>query len=334
MNPGDLSFICKIRLEDKGQRLDKVLVSHYPQYSRSRFQTWLDQGCITKNGLPVQDYHYKVKEGEEYLIIPPPVIEAIPQPQQIALEILFEDEDLLVLNKPVGLVVHPAPGHPNQTLVNALLAHCKDSLSGIGGVKRPGIVHRLDKDTSGLMVVAKNDWAHQQLSKQFEPKILNSDKDRLLKRIYWGLTWGRPVTKEGFVEGYINRHPKHRQKMCMNPDQKGRFSRTHYQLKATKNFAEKEKMNVSWITYQLDTGRTHQVRVHSQFAGFPLIGDPLYGLRLSPAQRKNIPSIFLEFNCQALHAAELQFVHPKSLEVLKFSAPPPSNFQELLDLIK
>jgi 23S rRNA pseudouridine1911/1915/1917 synthase len=333
MNPGPLSFVCKPRKEDIGQRLDKVLASQYPEHSRSRLQAWIEQGCVLKNGNVADDCHYKVKEGEEYLIIPPPVIEAIPQPQSITLDIVFEDDDLLVINKPAGLVVHPAPGHPNETLVNALLAHCKDSLSGIGGVKRPGIVHRLDKDTSGLMVVAKNDWTHQHLSKQFEPKILTDDKERSLKRIYWGLVWGRPSFKAGIIEGYLHRHPKNRQKMAVSVEGKGRFARTHYQVKATKNFAEKDKINVSWVTYSLDTGRTHQVRVHSQFAGFPLIGDPLYGLRINNTYRKNVPLVFIEFKRQALHAAELSFIHPRSKALMNFSVSPPFDFHQILEKI-
>ena len=272
MNPGNLKTVTD---DMAGQRLDKFLTAEYPDHSRSRLQAWIEQGCVTKNGYPIQDCNYKIKMGEVYQINPPPAIEANPQPRRIALDIIYEDDDVLVVNKAAGMVVHPAPGHYEATLVNALLAHCGKSLSGIGGVKRPGIVHRLDKDTSGLMVVAKNDWAHQHLSKQFEPKILITDKERTLKRLYEGLVWGQPI-QEGSIEAYIYRHPRNRQKMAISTTDTGRFSRTNYRVEATKDFGTPGKpAKVSWVRYSLDTGRTHQIRVHSQYAGFPLIGDPL-----------------------------------------------------------
>ncbi|RZI47078.1 RluA family pseudouridine synthase [Candidatus Finniella inopinata] len=329
MNPGDLKIVTE---DTGGQRLDKFLAVEYPEYSRSRFQAWIEQGCVTKDGSPFHDCSYKVKMGEGYQINPPPAVDAIPQPQDIELDVIYEDDDVLVINKAPGLVVHPAPGHHDETLVNALLAHCGDSLSGIGGVKRPGIVHRLDKDTSGLMVIAKNDWAHQHLSKQFEPKILETDKNRTLKRMYEGLVWGCPLAPKGVIETYLYRHPRNRQKMAVSTTDTGRFSRTHYKVEATRDFGTARKpVNVSWVLFTLDTGRTHQIRIHSQHAGFPILGDPLYGQRSSTALLKYCPESFGSFNRQALHARELQFIHPRSNEVMNFRAPAPTDFLELLN---
>jgi 23S rRNA pseudouridine1911/1915/1917 synthase len=328
MNPGNLKTVAD---DTAGQRLDKFLAVEYPEHSRSRLQAWIEQSCVTKNGDLIHDCHYKVKVGEVYQINPPAAIDATPQPQHIDLDIIYEDDDVLVVNKPVGMVVHPAPGHYDATLVNALLAHCGDSLSGIGGVKRPGIVHRLDKDTSGLMVVAKNDWAHQHLCKQFEPKILTDDKDRTLKRVYEGLVWGQPTPQKGTIEAYIYRHPRNRQKMAVSKTNTGRLSRTHYKVEATKDFGTPSKpVKISCVTYVLDTGRTHQIRIHSQHAGFPIIGDPLYGQRSLVSVFKYCPEGFKDFKRQALHAKELQFIHPRSNELMHFTATAPLDFLTLL----
>lgn len=330
MNPGPLEYSCKVVPEEAGQRLDKFLVSRYPHYSRSRLQDWISQGYVTCDDTVITDCHYKVKRDQTYQLHPPPAVEAVPQPCAMNLDILYEDEDLLVVNKPAGLVVHPAPGHPTFTLVNALLAHCHDSLSGIGGVKRPGIVHRLDKDTSGLMVVAKNDYTHQELSKQFEPKIDPGDAERTLKRVYWGLVWGQPVPSAGVIEGFIHRHPVHRQRMAVSQCGSGRLARTHYQVKLVKYFGSNGTVKVAWVQYTLDTGRTHQIRLHSQYAGFPLIGDPLYGRRSLSSFLRQCPAVFADFKRQALHAAELHFIHPQSRQKMHFTAAPPADFNALL----
>ncbi len=330
MNPGSLKHICHVDPDQVGQRLDKFLAHQLTVYSRSRLQDWIQQGYLSCEGRVVTDCHRKVKKGESYSLMPPAAVEAEPQPFALDLDIVYEDSDLLVVNKVAGLVVHPAPGHRDRTLVNALLAYCQESLSGIGGVKRPGIVHRLDKDTSGLMVIAKNDWTHQQLSKQFEPKIHADDADRTLKRVYWGVVWGHPHPPSGVIEGAIYRHPQHRQKMTVGRGGKGRPARTHYQLKQVKSFGPQGTVKVSWVCYTLDTGRTHQIRVHSHYAGFPLVGDPVYGKRSVAAFLKQCPLVFSTFKRQALHAAELHFIHPRLQQEMHFKVPAPADLEELL----
>lgn len=333
MSSSQFNYTFVVTEKKAHYRLDKFLISQGLDLSRSRVQTCIQQGYVLKKGIPITDSSYKVKQEEVFQLILPSLKEAIPSPQVLNLEILYEDEDLLVINKAPGMVVHPAPGHSTSTLVNGLLAHCKDSLSGIGGVKRPGIVHRLDKDTSGLMVVAKNDETHQSLSQQFQPKILSTDKERTLKRIYWGLCWGKPSARIGSIEGYIQRHPRHRQKMFLNQKKSGRFSRTFYDVKAIKSFNSGVLGTLSWIQYTLDTGRTHQIRLHSQFAGFPLIGDPLYGKKINMHHIKDLPSPVKEFKRQLLHAVELFFIHPRSGKEVGFKALPPEDFLEMINWI-
>ena len=232
------------------QRLDKALVALYPSFSRARLQALIAAGYVTRDAQPVTDVNRKVKTGEIYTLTPPPPEPAEPKAESIPLTIVFEDADLLVLDKPAGVVVHPAPGHRDGTLVNALLAHCGASLSGIGGVARPGIVHRLDKDTSGLMIVAKNDHAHQELSKQFA--------DRTLSRTYHALVKGVPTPPAGSIDRPIGRHPQDRKKMAVLS--KGRPALTHY--KTLETFDKNGKPFASLIECKLATGRTHQIRVH------------------------------------------------------------------------
>ncbi|WP_038466005.1 RluA family pseudouridine synthase [Candidatus Odyssella acanthamoebae] len=291
-----------------GQRLDKALSKSFPHLSRTRIQGLIDTGRVEI--IPHRKISSSMKllsEDRITFTIPAPE-EATPSPQAISLDIIYEDADLLVINKAAGMVVHPAPGHRENTLVNALLAHCGDSLSGIGGVKRPGIVHRLDKDTSGLMVVAKNDFAHHALSAQFS--------DRSLSRTYIAFVWGVPNPRSGTIQTLIGRHPRNRQKMAVLTHG-GREAVTHYEVLTTLGNSEDLRLNISVVQCKLATGRTHQIRVHMLHLGHPLIGDPLYGH--SP---KGATAIWTEsmvkFPRQALHAKEISFLHPTSGKVMHF----------------
>ncbi len=299
-----------------GQRVDKALTllleEQIPALSRVRLQSLVAQGEVSLNGKPVKDASHKAKLGDSYTVTIPPATAAEPEAQDIDLNIVFEDKDLLVINKPAGMVVHPAPGNRDQTLVNALLAHCGKSLSGIGGVARPGIVHRLDKDTSGLMVVAKNDLAHQALTAQFA--------DRSLSRTYQTIVWGEPVPLVGSIEGTIGRHPRDRVKMAVTG--KGKPALTHYKVLESFNGL------TSLVECKLSTGRTHQIRVHLSYIKHPVVGDAVYGGgRNRPGEdAKKIQ----KFPRQALHAMQLQFIHPRSEKVMQFNAPLPRDMADLL----
>jgi 23S rRNA pseudouridine1911/1915/1917 synthase len=259
-----------------------------------------------------------VQAGVAYAVAPPPAAPALPQGQDIALDILFEDPYLIVLNKPAGMVVHPAPGNADGTLVNALIAHCGESLTGIGGEKRPGIVHRLDKDTSGVMVAAKTEFTLARLSALFA--------SRDLERAYEALCWGLPNPAEGDIEGDIGRDPKDRKRMAV-VTRNGKKALTHY--KVLRGFG----LGAAHIACRLATGRTHQIRVHMAHIGHPLIGDPVY-LKRRPGSAKyltdNARATALDFPRQALHAATLGFTHPITGQDLRFSAPPPEDFNTLL----
>ena len=329
MNPGSLEgLVCKVNNEDAGQRLDKYLALQFPDISRSRLQNWIENGHVLCNQKAIKDLSHKVKIGEIYILFPPPPQEAAPKAQSIEIDIVYEDNDLLVINKAPGMVVHPAPGNYDSTLVNALLAHCGDSLSGIGDVKRPGIVHRLDKDTSGLMVVAKNDAAHTGLAAQFS--VENSEKQ--LKRIYWALAWGHPHPSKGTIISHIGRHPKNRQKMAVVKDSTGKKAITDYTTKKLWGLGLKEEIKVSWLEFNLETGRTHQIRVHSHFIGHPLIGDSLYGRKSLPST-KVCPEEILNFNRQALHAVALKFIHPTTQKLMQFEVPLPNDMKLIIDLL-
>jgi len=291
-----------------GQRLDRYLADQYPQLSRSHIQKLISQDCVSINGQVQKDKNYSVKAGDQILLTIPATQALSLAPQPLPLDILFEDEQLLVLNKPAGLVVHPSPGHNGNTLVNALLAHCT-SLSGINGWERPGIVHRLDKDTSGLMVVAKTDCAHQHLQQQIQQKSA--------QRSYLGIVEGIPKLASGTIEAPIARHPSDRQKMAVVPT--GRPARTRWQLQ------EKLK-NYALVQFDLDTGRTHQIRVHSAHIGHAIANDPVYGHPTKTTQKY--------LTGQALHAWQLQFQHPTTLQVLSFQADPPVGFQRLLQNLR
>lgn len=292
--------------KDAGLRLDLYLSRNLEQISRSRIQQLIQNDMLTINGQPCTDKNYRLQTGEYIKLILPPPERASLEPENIRLDIVFEDQDLLVINKPRGMVVHPAPGHGSGTMVNALLAHCED-LSGIGGVMRPGIVHRLDKDTSGLLIVAKNDNAHQFLSSQL--------KSRKLKREYIALVHGRVEPLKGKIEAPLGRHPLHRKKMAVIAG--GREAVTRFKvLKVFRSY--------SLLKLRLETGRTHQIRVHLSNIGYPVLGDVLY----SGSKKSELPpGLSLS---HALHAYRLSFVHPRTREQLEFTAPLPSDFQVVL----
>ena len=311
--------------EDAGQRMDKFLAAQAPELSRTRIQNLVSEGQVLLNGEVWDSASHKLKAGDEIVISVPEARDDTPVAEDIPLDIVYEDDALIVINKPVGLVVHAGAGHADGTLVNALLHHCGDTLSGIGGVKRPGIVHRLDKDTSGLMLVAKTDKAHKKLSAQLS--------DRTLHRRYKALVWGTPVPRKGVVDAPIGRHPSNRQKMGV-VHRNGREARTQYLL-------VEEWGPVSMVECTLETGRTHQVRVHMAHAGYPLLGDPLYGLarngqtsRLKKGglAEELIPQV-LDFPRQALHAAEIAFIHPLTDEEMWFEADLPEDMQALISII-
>jgi 23S rRNA pseudouridine1911/1915/1917 synthase len=311
--------------EQAGFRLDKALAVLCDDLSRARLQSLIDEGLVESDGVVVTTPSRKVTAGEVFIVTIPPAIEAIPVAEDIPLNIVYEDNDVLVLNKSADMVVHPGAGNHDGTLVNALLAHCGNSLSGIGGVKRPGIVHRLDKETSGLMIVAKNDAAHHGLSEQLS--------SRKLKRIYQAIVWGAVSPPSGTVQTQIGRSPKHRQKMAVLPSG-GREAITHYSVK--KSFAPL----ASLVECRLETGRTHQIRVHMAHLGYPLLGDPLYG-KASPAQflrvhkcSEKLSEAMLGFSRQALHAAQLEFVHPISKNKHHFEAPLPDDMRNLLTILE
>lgn len=301
----------KIPEKDKKQRLDAALAGLFEDLSRERIKSLVSSGNLTINGQIVTDPAAKKYAGEEFELVVPAPVEGPAKPQDIPLDVVFEDEHLIIVNKPAGLVVHPAAGHPDGTLVNALLHHCKGQLSGIGGVMRPGIVHRIDKDTSGLMVSAKSDEAHQGLVALFAQHDI--------ERRYLAIVNGRPNPSSATIEGNIGRSNVNRKKMAVVGDDKGKPAMTHYTVK--------EPLDGSaLVECQLETGRTHQVRVHMSHIGYSLIGDPLYGVRRKSllSRRKDI-----QFGRQALHAATLGFVHPVSKEKLMFSINLPEDMQEL-----
>jgi 23S rRNA pseudouridine1911/1915/1917 synthase len=268
------------------------------------------------DGRTIEEPSRKVKTGERFVVDVPEPQPAEPQAQAIDLDILHEDSDLLVLDKPAGLVVHPAPGNPDHTLVNALLAHCGDSLSGIGGVRRPGIVHRLDKNTSGIMVVAKNDFAHQRLAKLFAAHDLT--------RIYKALVWGAPKAAKGTIDAAIGRHPIDRKRMAVRRTS-GRSAVTEYWIE--RRFGPPLAPIASLIGAKLETGRTHQVRVHLAHLGCPVVGDPVYGRKSRIA---NQPESLRSFGRQALHAAVLEFRHPRTGRQMRFASELPQDFGRLV----
>ena len=304
--------------EAAGDRADRYLAEAFAVASRARMKSLIEERRVTRNGTLITQPSERVIAGAEYALTLPPPVAAQPIPQDIAFPILFEDDDLIVLDKPAGLVVHPAPGNEEGTLVNALLAHCGDNLPGIGGEKRPGIVHRLDKETSGVMVVAKTELALTVLSAAFAARDLD--------RAYLALCWGLPQPATGEIEGAIGRDPRDRKRMAM-VERGGKEALTRYRTLSTRHIA------VSLLECRLATGRTHQIRVHLAAKAHPIVGDPVY-LRRIPAGAKNLPhdlkTRLLDFPRQALHAHRLGFTHPRTGAELSFTTPPPADMQALL----
>jgi len=316
-----------VTAQEAGQRLDRLCTDKFSDLSRERVKQLIDNGGIHVAGLPPSSTlkpSTKVEDGWQIHCTIPEAEEYEPQPENIPLDILYEDSDVIVINKTAGMVVHPAAGNWTGTLVNALLHHCGDSLSGIGGVKRPGIVHRLDKDTSGVMIVAKNDHAHAHLSAQLSA--------RSLSRIYLALVWDMPIPPYGTISIPIGRDHKNRLKQAVKHGDHGREAVTHYKVIDSYDNA------MALVECRLETGRTHQIRVHMQAKGHPLIGDPLYGaqktLQISRLSRlgedtKCDKGNILNFPRQALHAHHIQFIHPSTEEEMSFTAAVPDDFRAL-----
>lgn len=284
--------------------------------TRSAVQKLAESGALTMNGVPVKK-NYKLAAGDVLVLALPEPEPLDVLPENIPLDVVYEDSDIIVINKPAGMVVHPAPGHATGTLVSALMYHCGDSLSGIGGVMRPGIVHRIDKDTTGLICVAKNDFSHTHLSAQL--------KDHSMNRTYEAVCLGRLPEPIGKVDAPIGRSTSDRKKMAVRAG--GREAVTHYEVIG--EFTPREGGAMSHLRLQLETGRTHQIRVHMAYVGHPLLGDGVYGGG-STAFEKRHPALFTG---QCLHAAKLRLTHPRTLELMEFSAPRPENFDKIIKLL-
>ncbi|HYM18165.1 MAG TPA: RluA family pseudouridine synthase [Micropepsaceae bacterium] len=317
--------------EHKGWRLDHYLSVQIPELSRARLQALIKDGYARAHDATIRDPNYRVKPMDIFRVFVPAPKTADPKPQAIPLVIVHEDEDLIVIDKPAGLVVHPAAGNLDGTLVNALLAHCGATLKGIGGVKRPGIVHRLDKDTSGLLVVAKNERAMRSLAKQFAAHAV--------ERAYNAVVWGSPRAKEGLVEGNLGRSPFDRKRMAVLRGQ-GKPARTRYTvLEKFGADAISGKAFASLLECRLETGRTHQIRVHLAHLGHPLVGDATYG-RARKAPKAHSPAeqtafaAATEFPRQALHAGLLGFFHPSAQKKLRFTSAWPADFAALINALR
>lgn len=298
----------EVETEQEGERLDKFLSIIYPEFSRAFFQKLIKSKQVSVNETP-QKASYCVKIDDIVTVEIPDAVETTIEPENIPLDILYEDDDVLIVNKPKGMVVHPSAGHYSGTLVNAIMYHCKDTLSGINGEIRPGIVHRIDMDTTGSLIVCKNDEAHVNIAQQI--------KEHSVNRIYVGIVCGNVKEDSGTVEGAIGRHPIERKKMAIN-EKNGKPAITHYKV------LERFK-NYTYMQFKLETGRTHQIRVHMASIGHPLLGDTLYSSGRSP---------FKHLQGQCLHAKTIGFIHPKTGEYMEYSAPLPEYFEKLLCLLK
>ena len=298
----------EVEAEQEGERLDKFLSIIYPEFSRAFFQKLIKSKQVSVNETP-QKASYCVKIDDIVTVDIPDAVETTIEPENIPLDILYEDDDVLIVNKPKGMVVHPSAGHYSGTLVNAIMYHCKDTLSGINGEIRPGIVHRIDMDTTGSLIVCKNDEAHVNIAQQI--------KEHSVNRIYVGIVCGNVKEDSGTVEGAIGRHPIERKKMAIN-EKNGKPAITHYKV------LERFK-NYTYMQFKLETGRTHQIRVHMASIGHPLLGDTLYSSGRSP---------FKHLQGQCLHAKTIGFIHPKTGEYMEYSAPLPEYFEKLLCLLK
>lgn len=299
-------YLLEVSSEEEVKRLDIFLKEKLPHLSRSRIKTLIEEGYVLVN-LKSSKPSYKVKKGEKIKVIIPPCEEPDIQPKEIPFEILYEDEDIAIINKPSGLVVHPAVGHKDDTLVHGLLMKLKN-LSGIGGKIRPGIVHRLDKDTSGVMVIAKNDYTHK--------KLITAFKERLIEKVYIAVVYGKLVQKKGKIETFIGRHPKARKKMAVLKE--GKIAITCYET------LEEFKQS-SLVLAKPITGRTHQIRLHFSHIGHPVLGDPIYG-----GIKHNIPKP----PRLMLHAYEISFEHPRTQQKMSFKAPIPEEFQNYIQLLR
>ena len=304
---------------DAVTRLDRFLAESVPRLSRTRAQTLIRGGRATVEGQTITDPSARVKPGASVRLSVPPPVDPKPLAQAIPLSVVHEDGSLIVLDKPAGLVVHPAPGNPDRTLVNALIAHCGAALSGIGGVRRPGIVHRLDKDTSGLIVAAKSDVAHQDLVRQFAA--------RRIRRVYRAVVWGVPSPPRGEIAGNIGRHPVNRKKLAVVA-RGGKPALTRYRVLRALG------ARASAIECRLATGRTHQIRVHMAERGHPLFGDPLYGRGPRTGRDEAAAEAGRRLGRQALHAARLGFRHPESGELLEFESALPSDMLALIESLE
>ncbi|MFC3053087.1 RluA family pseudouridine synthase [Kordiimonas pumila] len=317
-------FQITVGPETEGIRLDKLLADAMPDISRSRVKALIKEGQLVSASGIVLSPSYNVKKGDNFSLSFPEPEDADPIAENIPLDIIFEDEHLVVVNKPAGMVVHPAPGSPNGTLVNALLHHCNGSLSGIGGVKRPGIVHRIDKETSGLLIVAKHDKAHNGLAVQFA--------DHSIERTYIAVCKGHPKKLADRIEGNIARHPVDRKRMAVAPSG-GKWAATHYTVSAS--YAQSGTPVASLLECRLETGRTHQVRVHMAHIGHPLVGDPVYGRNAIANSIKGAARTALaSFPRQALHAKSLGFIHPVSGTPFKFESSLPYDMEALLKVLE
>jgi 23S rRNA pseudouridine1911/1915/1917 synthase len=316
--------------DEGSSRLDRVLAVRLPQLSRSRLKALILAGSVATKSAPVRDPAYHVVSGDTITIEVPEAVAAEPKAEDIALDIAYEDDDLIVIDKPKGLVVHPAAGHETGTLVNALIAHCGASLSGIGGVRRPGIVHRLDKDTTGLMVAAKNDRAHQSLTGQFA----DHGRTGAMRRGYMAFVWGVPNRQRGTVDAPIDRHPHAREKMAVRDS--GREAITHWEIQETFNGRDGKPV-AALLACQLETGRTHQIRVHLAHIGHPLMGDAVYGphfktkaSHLGPQSQTALEAL----GRQALHAYLLVLEHPQNGVILEWISDLPSDLTLLRDCLR
>ncbi|MGE0255003.1 MAG: RluA family pseudouridine synthase [Alphaproteobacteria bacterium] len=315
-----------VTLARDGERLDRALAEALGDISRSRLKALILDGRVSRGGTTVRAPDARAVAGETWTVDLPAPAPARPEAQAMDLAIVFEDDHLIVLDKPAGLVVHPAPGNPDRTLVNALIAHCGDSLAGIGGERRPGIVHRLDKDTSGLMAVAKTQAALDSLSRQFATRTAG--------REYAALVWGVPAPPAGEIEGAIGRDPRHRKRMAVVGG--GRAALTRYAVE--RRLGPPDRPLASLVACRLATGRTHQIRVHLAWRGHPVIGDPVYGGRAAGGRVAALPEparrAVAALGRQALHARKLALDHPASGERLTFDAPIPPDIRQLLDILE